>query len=89
MDTPRLPCMSSSMTFLSGVQRMSFGSSPANGTVRLVDAAAEVGLAVILGATGMLLPLPPYNTGEQGAIAATKSAMRVMENLLTMLIFEE
>ena len=89
MDAPRRPHTSSGTTFLLGVQRMSFGSSPANGTVRLADAAAEVGLAVILGATGVLLPLPPYNTGEQGAIAATKSAMKVMENLLTMSIFEE
>ena len=68
---------------------MSFGSLPEKGTVRLADAAAEVGLAVILGATGVLLPLPPYDTGEQGVIAATKSAMRVMENLLMMSIFEE
>ena len=68
---------------------MSFGSLPEKGTVRLADAAAEVGLAVILGAIGVLLPLPPYNTGEQGTIAITKSTMRVMENLLTMSIFEE
>ena len=68
---------------------MPFGSSPALGTVGLADAAAEVGLALILGPTIMPSPLSPYDTGEQVAIAANESTVSVRENLLTMSIFEE
>ena len=68
---------------------MPFGSSLLKGTTGLADVAAEVGLTVILGATAVLPPLPPYDTGEQVAIATNESAVKVGENLLTMSIFEE
>ena len=83
MDAPRLPRTGSGTTLLSGVHRMPFGSLLAKGTVGLADVAAEVGLAIILGAIVMLLPLRPYDTGEQVAIAANESAVNVGENLLT------
>ena len=46
--------MGSSTTLLSGDQRTPFGLSLAKDTVGLADAAAEVGIAVILGETVML-----------------------------------
>ena len=84
MDAPRLPRTGSGTTLLSGVQRMPFGLLLAKGTIRFADAAAEVELAVMLGVAVVLLPLRPYDTEEQVAIAENESAVKVGVNLLIM-----
>ena len=89
MDVPRLLPTGSGTTLLSGVHRILFGSLLAKGTVGLADMVAEVGLTIILGVIVVLLPLPPYNTGEQVRIAANKSTVNVKENFLTMSFLEE